>query len=200
MFVLETEEIKELQTIKGMLFPARMKFRQLIVTGPPCSGKSTTIQKIGGWYEEGCIDLTYHWWNLHTLTLRPREIHLVLPFQGIKKPMAVHEDLWRDIASIPLDLSRIKLPPQKHFFLASNWYQRYVFEFLLLEPEKILELRQTRAKKQTHHIDHNLTLEMVQKQVAIYSQIASHFHASGLNVYIRDDFNSIPKHILTPIE
>ncbi len=64
---LELVPIEELQRLKGVPFPAFMKFRQLLVTGPPGSGKTKLINKVGGWPEEGYIDLTLkNWWRART--------------------------------------------------------------------------------------------------------------------------------------
>ena len=47
------QPFEDLQDIKGIAFPASLKFRQLLVTGPPGCGKTRLINKIGGWPEEG---------------------------------------------------------------------------------------------------------------------------------------------------
>ena len=41
MTALTTEEVEDLTTIKGVPFPAGVRFRQILVTGPPGSGKIT---------------------------------------------------------------------------------------------------------------------------------------------------------------
>ena len=50
---LDLVPVEELQHIKGVAFPAHLKFRQLLVTGPPGSGKTQLINQVGGWPEEG---------------------------------------------------------------------------------------------------------------------------------------------------
>ncbi|MBL8420600.1 MAG: hypothetical protein JNK92_08175, partial [Dechloromonas sp.] len=72
---LSTEPIAALQNIKGIDFPADVRYRQILVTGPPGAGKSTLITRLGGWSEEGYLDLAKkHWWRSEILSVRPREI------------------------------------------------------------------------------------------------------------------------------
>jgi predicted NACHT family NTPase len=54
---LSTEFIESLQNFKGIDFPGDIRFRQILVTGPPGAGKSTLIRRLGGWSEEGYLDL-----------------------------------------------------------------------------------------------------------------------------------------------
>ncbi len=198
MTPITLEEYSELQMIKGVPFPAGIKFRQIIITGPPGSGKTSLIAKIGGWYEEGYVDISArNWWRMQHLTFRPREIHLLVPIKGMKQALAVHDPKWREQRPLPhLDYDRICIPPAKTHIFSSNWQGRYVFEFLLLPPEKILELRQLREQKKTHHIDRDLTLELIKQQVETYQKIAIYFQKKGLMVYLRDDFDAVPKRII----
>ena len=70
----------KVQDIKGLPFPAGLKYRQLIVTGPPGCGKTRLMGKIHGWPEEGYIDLTLkNWWRAQSLTFRPRYLEPTLP-------------------------------------------------------------------------------------------------------------------------
>lgn len=83
---LKTQSFDAHKKIKGITFPEFVSFRQLLITGPPGAGKSTMIRNLGGWSEEGYIDLSLNrWWTAQSLSLRPREIHLGFPFKGKKK-------------------------------------------------------------------------------------------------------------------
>ena len=49
MGAVQTEPIEDLQPRKGFGFPAHVRVRQLLVTGPPGCGKSTFTRNFGGW-------------------------------------------------------------------------------------------------------------------------------------------------------
>jgi len=184
--------------MKGVPFPAGVKFGQLLVTGPPGAGKSTLITKIGGWSEEGYLDISAkNWWQSQALALRPREIHLGFPFRGHDKALAVFDKEWLDEPnSFPLDLARIRIPPAKRFFFSVDWLSKYAFEFVLPVAQTLYERRKHRAQRGTHHVDEELTLEKVENQVAIYQQAALHLHRHGVNVYMREDTDGLPRRIL----
>ncbi len=190
--------IEDLHSIKGIPFPKFVKFRQLIVTGPPGAGKSTLVRQIGGWPEEGYIDLTLNnWWRAQSLSLRPREINFGFPFGGCDEALAVFEDKWlaaRD--SLRLDISRIILPPTKAHFLAPDWRGRFVFEFLLPPSSDILTARLKRTDKGFHPIDQGVTEDQVERQLEIHRRVALHFKSSGMLTYVRDAFDGSPKNIL----
>ena len=50
--------ITELQNVRGVDLPIGLTFVQLVVTGPPGSGKTFYVNKIHGWPNEGYLDLT----------------------------------------------------------------------------------------------------------------------------------------------
>ena len=88
MRLFETETCGELRQIKGVAYPRWVRFSQIVITGPSGTGKSTRVRELGGWPEEGCLDLIERcWWRSRVLSLRPREVHLYLPwdFQHLLK-------------------------------------------------------------------------------------------------------------------
>lgn len=192
---LELEVVTELTHHRGVAVPAGVKFRQIIVTGPPASGKSTLIQQLGGWPEEGYLDLgEAGWWQHHTLTFRPREVHLGLPFVGYRESLAVTDSEWLR-APLRLDTPRLCIPPEKAGLFRTNWRRRYVFDFQLPPAEVLFETRRARARAGTHPVDQGITLRDVERQVSLYTTIALYFHQSGLPVFVRDTLGAPPKQI-----
>ena len=144
---LDTVEVQALTSIKGINFAQDVRFRQLIITGPPGSGKSTLVKKLGGWPEEGYLDLAQkHWWRSPVLNLRPREVHCGLPFCGDSNSHAVFDREWIDHPS-DLVLERIEIPPRKKYIWSADWRRKYVFDFQLLPPALIYSVRQQRCER-----------------------------------------------------
>ena len=188
------EPIQNLQNIRGVQLPIGLEFLQLVVTGPPGAGKSHYIEQIRGWPNEGYLDLTQKgWWKDQSLIFRPREVHLGLPFRGIKEAITVFDKEWLKSPVPPeLELSRIKIPPARRYFFQSDWRARYIFEFIIPSPATIYEQRLGRQGKGYFPVDENLSLEMVRNQVAVYREVALYLHRAGLNVYIRKGLDKPP--------
>lgn len=189
--------IKNTQNIRGIAMPIGLEYLQLIVTGPPGAGKSYYINQIRGWPNEGYIDLTRRgWWRDQTLIYRPREVHLGMPFVGHKEALTVFDKEW--LATSPplaLDLARIRIPPNGERFFQTNWRDKYIFEFLLPEPDLIYERRLARQDQGYFPVDHALTREMVELQVLAYQEIALYMHRAGMNIYLRKGLEGRPMRI-----
>jgi hypothetical protein len=191
----ELTRLDDVQYIKGVAFPADLKYRQLLVTGPPGCGKSRLIARIGGWPEEGYIDLTFEsWWRAQSLTFRPREVHLGFPFVGHEEALVVFDKEWLEAPDpLVLDVDRICLPPPKTHFFSTDWRGRYVFEFQLPPGEDIFKWRTDRSRRGSHPVDAGVDLEQVRRQTAVYREAALHFRRSGISTYIRDAIEGVPK-------
>ena len=191
-------KLKDTQNIRGVELPIGLEFLQLVVTGPPGAGKSYYIDQIGGWPNEGYIDLTRKgWWKDQSLTFRPREVHLGLPFKGFKDAITVFDKEWLDSPTPPhLDLKRIKLPPAKDGHFRTNWNARYIFEFLLPNAETIFEQRQCRQEDGYFPVDDDLTFEMVEQQLNVYRETALYLHRAGVSVYVRRGLSDPPMIIM----
>jgi hypothetical protein len=193
---LNSVELEEVDWIKGVPVPRGTRFRQIIVTGPPGSGKSSLIQKLGGWPEEGCIDLAQdHWWRSRILSFRPREVHFRLPFKGFRDSHTVVDREWL-AAPASIDYVRIQVPPGRIWFFQTNWRSRFVFDFQLPSADRIYSIRKARAVLQSHPVDRGLTKVDVERQCAVYESLAQHFHRCGMRVIVRTDFEGMPRTII----
>jgi len=183
-----TQPCPDLHLMKGLSFPADVKFRHVLVTGPPGAGKSTLIRKLGGWSEEGYLDLARpRWWTDQALAFRPREVHLGFPFVGFEEGLAVFDPEWLQADPRPdLDFPRVQLPPPKRTFLSADWHKRYVFEFMLPPAEELFAQRSLRAGQGTHPVDRNLSRELVTAQIEVFRQCAVYLSRNGLRVYVRE--------------
>jgi len=186
--------ITKLQNVRGVDLPIGLDFVQLVVTGPPGAGKTYYINKIHGWPNEGYLDLTRKgWWKDRSLTYRPREVHLGLPFEGFSQALAVFDPQWLDAEKpLKLQLSRFQIPPDGSRFLQSNWRHRYIFEFLLPKAEIIFKQRQERHTEGYFPVDEELTLDIVKRQLAIYQEVVLYMHRVKMQVYVREALDQPP--------
>ena len=188
-------EIRDLQVIRDVRFPAGVKFRQIIVTGPPCSGKSTLVRRLGGWPEEGALDLAEKsWWKSRILTFRPREVHFLFPFTGLRESYAVFDREWTERPA-EIDFDRIRVPPPRRGLFGTDWRNRYAFDFQLPDPERLFGVLEKRRRAGTHRVDASVTLELVQRQVRVYAELARFFHRSGMLAWVRVRFDGPPLRI-----
>lgn len=192
---LETRAIDALQEIRGVAVPADVAFRQIIVTGPPASGKSTLLTRLGGWPEEGYLDLAERWWHQRLLTFRPREVHFGFPVIGWKYSLAVFDAEWLE-GPVDIDEVRIQIPPPKRGLFSIDWRARYVFDFQLPSPQQVFSVCRSRARTGTHPRVQNLTLEQVERQHDAYAALALHFQRHGMRVYVRESWQGEPRSIV----
>jgi len=195
---LYTVPVEEIDWIKGVAYPRGVRFREIIITGPPSSGKSALVQKLGGWPEEGFIDLARNnWWHSRILTFRPREVHFGIPFMGARESLAVFDPAWL-AAPAPVDYTRIQIPPGKSWFFQFNWRARFIFDFQLPPVDQLYSVRSNRAAAASHPVDRMLSKQDVERQSAVYELLALHFHHCGMRVIVRTEFAGMPRVITDP--
>lgn len=175
-----------------------VSFRQIIVTGPPASGKSELVKSLGGWPEEGYLDLAQKgWWRSRILTFRPREVHFGFPFVGFSDSLAVFDREWLDAPS-PVDLGRIRIPPAKKGIFSIDWRRRYVFDFQLVPAEQILQVSRRAVRRVTHRVEPVYDIKKIELQLNAYATVAGYFHQRGMRVYVRDSYGGPPRRIVEP--
>ncbi len=178
--------------VKGVVLPARYRFRQILVTGPPGSGKSTLVTQLGGWPQEGDLDLARAgWWRERTLAFRPREVHLGLPFVGFDHGLAVFDPEFLE-APLKLDLRRIHIPPAARYWFNTDWRHRYAFDVQLPALEELLAARRARVAKGRHRRDLEVTDAQIERQLTTYAQVARHLNRCGMEVYVRTSMGGPP--------
>ena len=57
-------------------------------------------------------------------------------------------------------------------------------------------LRKKRTDRGTHPVDRDLSLEDVERQVAVYTDLAQYFHQQGLRVLVRNSFEGAPRYFV----
>ena len=193
---LQTTPITDVKIIRGSSIPASVGFRQVIVTGPPDCGKSTLVRSLGGWPEEGYLDLAQDkWWLSRLLTFRPREVHLGIAFLGYRESHAVFDSEWVDEPS-DVALEKIRIPPAKRGFFSVNWRQRFAFDFQLPPVEQVYKAATARARSDTPTTNAIVTREQIARQLAVHELIALHIHRRGMIVYVRREFQGPPLRIV----
>ena len=194
---LRLEPVEELRQIRGIAVEQATRLNQILIAGPPGSGKSSFVHLLGGWPEEGYIDLSLKgWWRAHTLSIRPREVHLGLPFIGRQEALTVFHEDWLDrFAELDLDERRILVPPPARHLLSVDWRRRFIFEILLPSLGVLVRRIEERAALGTHPVDQLLDPERIGRQLQLFARVALILHRRGMQVYVREGYHSPPARI-----
>ena len=176
--------------IRGVRFPRGVTFNQIVVTGPAGSGKSGLIRRLGGWPQEGFLDLSQRgWWASRCLSYRPCQVHLGFP------RVAAGENLSSGFAYV--EPSRLVMPAMRRSLFLPEWRRRLCFVVLLPPPNDVFVARCKRARYGTHPVDRELSREIVSRQCSEYGEAARLLVAAGFQVLVQESFEG-PLRILLP--
>jgi hypothetical protein len=131
--------------------------------------------------------------------VRPREIHLGLPFVGMDDAVSVFDAQFLDWDPLPqVDFDRIALPPRKRFF-----FRRLVSTLRLRVSAAAARTglrapQQIRARHSTHPVDARLSLAICAAQREIFRQLAGLHARKGFHVYVREGIENPPLRFVEP--